>query len=240
MSSNSDHKGFSGLAEMISDVTLPSNTDVDPGYKLISIADFPSMPAPWSSQDAGEGWRWGDYYIIIQKKPETVFDVMMKMANKPDRFGGLTYPYAATVFRDPIRNIYGPSSRPVMVVTIEQSDFGALAKKLGVAASDLHGAAPNLGSGALMLGVFSGDVRINRGHYEGDIELNSARQNFFSYIQSTYKLSGHPERLGTIEAVREKVVTRKLSPPTKKPSGCALVVISWGICGLLLTNYFSN
>lgn len=241
MSNDSDRKGFGGLAEMISEEEHPSKADIDPGYKLISLGDFPSMPAPWSSQDAGEGWRWGDYYIIIQKKPETVFDVMSKMTNKPDRFEGMVYPYAATVFRDPTTNSYGPSSRPVMVISIEQSDFGALAKKMGINLADLEDDASDLGSGALMLGVFTGDVRFNLGSYEGALDLNSARQTFFSHIQSSYKLAGQPERLGTIEAVREKVVTRKLTlPSNKQPSGCAPVVVGFGITGLLLANYFFN
>lgn len=241
MSSDNDRKGFGGLAEMISEEALPIKTEIDPGYKLISLGDFPSMAAPWSSQDAGEGWRWGDYYIIIQKKPETVFDVMAKMTNKPDRFEGMVYPYAATVFRDPKTNSYGPSSRPVMVISIEQSDFGALAKKMGINLADLEGDASELGAGALMLGVFTGDVRFNLGSYEGALDLNSVRQTFFSHIQSTYKLAGQPERLGTIEAVREKVVTRKLSlPSNKQPSGCAPVVVGFGITGLLLANFFFN
>lgn len=241
MNTNNEQRGFGGLAEMISEEANTATPNSDPGYQLIALGDFPSMAAPWSSQDAGEGWKWGDYYIIIQKKPETVFDVMAKMTNKPDRFEGMVYPYAATVFRDPKTNIYGPSSRPVMVVSIEQSDFGALAKKIGVDLAGLDGDASDLGSGALMLGVFTGDVRFNLGSYMGALDLNSARQTFFSHIQSTYKLSGQPERLGTIEAVREKVVTRKLSlPTTKQPSGCAPVVVGFGFTGLLLANYFFN
>lgn len=62
-----------------------------------------------------------------------------------------------------------------------------------------------------MVGVFDGDVRSNLGEYAGTLDVESARATFFDFIGKRFALEGQPERLGTIEAVRPKVVTRDVS-----------------------------
>jgi hypothetical protein len=172
---------------MVSDGTVPAaEASASAKYQMISLTNNPSMAAPWSGDGPGEGWKWGDFYVTVQTGPETFFDFSAKMAGTKERWEGLSYHFSATVFRDPQKNEFGPSSRPVLVIAVEKSDFGT------------------------MVGVFDGDVRSNLGEYVGTLDLESARATFFDFIGKRFALVGEPQRLGTIEAVREKVVTRKV------------------------------
>jgi hypothetical protein len=181
-------KGFAGLTGMVSDGTVPAVEEPDSAkYQMISLAKNPSMAAPWSGDGPGEGWKWGDYYVTVQTNPVTFHDFAAKMAGKKERWEGLSYHFSATVFRDPEKNEFGKSSRPVLVIAVEKSDFGT------------------------MVGVFDGDVRSNLGGYTGKLDIDSARATFFDFIGNRFELQGQPERLGTIEAVRPKVVTRDVS-----------------------------
>ncbi len=187
MSDKESPKGFEGLSGMVSDGTVPAaETSASAKYQMISLTKNPSMAAPWSGDGPGEGWKWGDFYVTVQTSPETYFDFSAKMAGKKERWEGLSYHFSATVFRDPQKNEFGPSSRPVLVIAVEKSDFGT------------------------MVGVFDGDVRSNLGEYAGTLDVESARATFFDFIGKRFALVGEPQRLGTIEAVREKVVTRKV------------------------------
>jgi len=174
-------KGFAGLSGMVSDGTVPAAEAPAPAkYQMISLTKNPSMAAPWSGDGPGEGWKWGDYYITVQTNPVT----FEEFTNKGGGGRGLSYHFSATVFRDPEKNEFGKSSRPVLVIAVEKSDFGT------------------------MVGVFDGDVRSNLGGYTGRLDVESARATFFDFIGKRFTLEGQPERLGTIEAVRPKVVTR--------------------------------
>lgn len=187
MTDRESGKGFEGLSGMVSNGTVPAVESAAPAkYSMISLAKNPSMAAPWSGDGQGEGWKWGDFYVTIQTSPETFFDFSAKMAGTKERWEGLSYHFSATVFRDPQKNEFGPSSRPVLVIAVEKSDFGT------------------------MVGVFDGDVRSNLGGYAGTLDVDSARTTFFDFIGKRFALVGEPRRLGTIEAVREKVVTRKV------------------------------
>jgi len=181
--------GFAGLSSTVSDGTTP---DIDraaasANYQLISLDKYPSLAAPWSGDGPGEGWKWGDYFFTVQTRPVTVQEFLAKMMGEIERWDGLVYQYSATVFRDPEKNIYGKSSRPVLVIAIEKSEF------------------------ATMLGVFDGDIRSNLGTYDGRLDVDSARRTFIEFIGQRFNLTGKPERLGTIEAIRTKVVTRDLT-----------------------------
>jgi hypothetical protein len=182
-------KGFAGLSGMVSDGTVSAAEPAAPAkYSMISLTQNPSMAAPWSGDGPGEGWKWGDFYITVQTRPVTQSEFMAgKMGGKVEPWEGLEYLYSATVFRDPEKNEHGKSSRPVLVIAVEKSDFGT------------------------MVGVFDGDVRSNLGEYTGRLDVDSARATFFDFIGKRFALEGQPERLGTIEAIRPKVVTRDVS-----------------------------
>ena len=189
MSDKGSPKGFAGLSGMVSDGTVTAaETSASAKYQMISLAKNPSMAAPWSGDGPGEGWKWGDFYIIVQTRPVTQSEFMAgKIGGKAEPWEGLEYLYSATVFRDPEKNEHGKSSRPVLVIAVEKSDFGT------------------------MVGVFDGDVRSNLGGYTGRLDVESARATFFDFIGKRFALEGQPERLGTIEAIRPKVVTRDVS-----------------------------
>ena len=186
MSDKGSPKGFAGLSGMVSDGTVTAaETSASAKYQMISLAKNPSMAAPWSGDGPGEGWKWGDFYITVQTRPVTQSEFMTgKMGGKAEPWEGLEYIYSATVFRDPEKNEHGKSSRPVLVIAVEKSSFGT------------------------MVGVFDGDVRSNLGGYTGRLDVESARATFFDFIGKRFALEGQPERLGTIEAIRPKVVTR--------------------------------
>lgn len=188
MTDKESGKGFAGLSGMVSDGTVPAAEAPAPAkYQMISLTKNPSMAAPWSGDGPGEGWKWGDYYVTVQTNPVTFHDFAAKMAGKKERWEGLSYHFSATVFRDPEKNEFGKSSRPVLVIAVETSDFGT------------------------MVGVFDGDVRSNLGGYTGGPGVDPARATFFDFIGKRFALAGQPERLGTIEAVRPKVVTRDVT-----------------------------
>ncbi len=177
-------KGFAGLSGMVSDGTVPAAEAPAPAkYQMISLTKNPSMAAPWSGDGPGEGWKWGDYYVTVQTNPVT----FEEFTTKGGESRGLSYHFSATVFRDPEKNEFGPSSRPALVIAIEKSSFGT------------------------MVGVFDGDVRSNLGGYVGALDVASARATFFDFIGKRFALDGQPVQLGTIEAVRPKVVTRDVS-----------------------------
>ncbi len=187
MSDREPPKGFEGLSGMVSNGMVPAaEASASAKYQMISLTKNPSMAAPWSGDGPGEGWKWGDFYVTVQTSPETFFDFSAKMAGKKERWEGLSYHFSATVFRDPQKNEFGPSSRPVLVIAVEKSDFGT------------------------MVGVFDGDARSNLGGYTGTLDVDSARATFFDFIGKRFGLVGEPQRLGTIEAVRGKVITRKV------------------------------
>jgi hypothetical protein len=187
--SDKSPKGFSGLSGMVTEdpVGAAPTSAAEPGYQMISLTKTPSLAAPWSGDGPGEGWKWGDYYVTVQTRPVTFAEFTAKMAGKAEKWDGLEYLYSATVFRDPEKNEYGKSSRPVLVIAIEKSSFGT------------------------MVGVFDGEERKNLGGYTGGPGVDPARATFFDFIGKRFALPGQPERLGTIEAVRPKVVTRDVS-----------------------------
>jgi hypothetical protein len=207
MSADDSPKGFSGLSGMVTEDPVGSApaAAAEPGYQMISLTKTPSLAAPWSGDGPGEGWKWGDYYVTVQTRPVTQAEFMAaKMAGKSEKWDGLEYLYSATVFRDPEKNEYGRSSRPVLVIAIEKSGYGT------------------------MVGVFDGDVRSNLGGYAGGPGVDQARATFFDFIGKRFALTGQPERLGTIEAVRPKVVTRDVSKMfgeggNKEPSGAGIL-----------------
>jgi len=96
-----------------------------------------------------------------------------------------------------------------MVVGIEQSGMSAIAKQMQVDVWDLTGSSEGK-MGSVMVGVFSGDIRMNMGEYSEPLTIESVRNVLFERIKEWFKLAGEPERHGGIESVRAKVVTRKI------------------------------
>ena len=189
-------------------------------YDLIDLTTFASMPAPWSSEDEGETWVWGDFFGTIQKKPISIAKAARAMGMTSAESSlpmGITYHYAMTIFYNKNRNPHGPSNRPVLSIGIEESQMEG--KSLGM---------------PIMVGLFKGSSRSNLGNYNRTLNLDDVRKEFFGIMKSELKLRGKPVKIGTIKDAQGHPQTgwevmggdsNDLVKPITKSSGCAGMVI---------------
>ena len=105
MDDKDNKRGFSGLSNLTSDegdMTQAQSRQDSPQtsasqnmvFALLELTKWPTLPAPWSSIDAGETWIWGDFFLTFQKKPKTVLDLTVEMQGKKAEYQGMTYHYA--------------------------------------------------------------------------------------------------------------------------------------------------
>ena len=207
---NKDNKrGFSGLSDLTSDTqsipqaqphqvspkpSVPQNTK----FALLEPMKQPSLPASWSSVDAGETWVWEDFFLTFQKEPETFIDFALALdLLEPDvaekvqaqkKEYRITYHYAMSVFYRLDRNPHGPSHRPIMVVTLEQVDTTALARILGREA----------GESLPMIGLFTSEARLNLGKYDGDNNPHAVKRKFFEILRQQLGVNGQPKMIGNL------------------------------------------
>ena len=198
--------------------------------QLIELTKWANMPAPWSSIDPGEAWVWGDYVALLQTKPILVAEMMKEMTGQKG-IGAppIQYPFAMTVFYRKDRNPHGPSSRPVLVATLECMDYAAAAKMMGVQGLDLSGMGLT-GDAPVVQGLFTAETRLNLGDFQGELNRDSARRYFLSLIKRHLSLEGEPVKIGTIADVHGHPNTGWPVQEKKKSAGClsvlaALVVI---------------
>lgn len=130
----------------------------------------------------------------------------------------MEYPYAMTVFYRKDRNPHGPSSRPILVATLEVMDYAAAAKKMGVQGIDMGGYAP------VVQGLFTAKHRMNLGHFEGELNLERARQYFLNLIKQHLSLEGDPTRIGMIADIYGHSETRWPVQEMKQRNGCLTTV----------------
>jgi hypothetical protein len=242
MDEKDNKRGFSGLSNLTSDDdSLPQDQDIStrsqpaiaqkPVFELLEMTKWPTLPAPWSSTDAGETWIWGDFFLTFQKKPITVLELSMEMQGKKAENQGMTYHYAMTVFYCIDKNPHGPSHRPIMTVALEQADMGVLANMIGIKVGDLIQSESDSNMGPLMLGLFAGKTRLNLGEYEGETNSQEVKRKFFEIIGQQLELSGQPKMIGDLGQAHGHPETGL--PAKKKESGCAPVILLFsGIGGL--------
>lgn len=234
MGNNDNKRGFSGLSELTSDTIIdlqsqnqtsksPSEPE-KPVFALLELTKWPTLPAPWSSIDKGETWIWGDFFLTFQKKPKNILKLTMELQGKMAEPQGMTYHYAMSVFYRIDRNPHGSSHRPIMTIALEQVDMGMLAKILGSEASGLLQAESGNKMGPLMIGLFTGETRLNLGHYEGDISPESVKRKFFEILGRQLGVKGQPKMIGDLAQAHGHAET---GLPAKKinSSGCAPVVL---------------
>ena len=200
-------------------------------HELISLTEFPTMPAPWSSQDVGEAWVWGDYFATIQKEPITIAQGVKAMSGENEPMAvGIEYPYAMTVFYHKAKNPHGPSGRPIMTIGLEKANYQAVAAMMGLDRAALAEATGSA-DGGLMLGMFKGASRQNLGSFDGSVTLENVRNAFFAVMAKELQLSGRPEKIGTIEAAYGHPMTGwEASKNAKSSSGClGMVVLGIGV-----------
>ncbi|WJW74701.1 hypothetical protein QVG61_09325 [Thiohalobacter sp. IOR34] len=240
---NKDNKrGFSGLSDLTSDTGTRPQTQSSPViskhaapaktvFALLELTKWPTLPAPWSSVDSGETWIWGDFFLTFQKNPKTVLDLTMDIQGKKGEFRGMTYHYAMTVFYRLDKNPHGPSHRPIMTIALEQADMGILASLLSSDDGSLLQAEAGSKMGQLVIGLFTGDARLNLGEYEGDVSPQAVKERFFEILGRQLGVSGRPKMIGDLAKAHGHPETGL--PAKKNNSGCApVIVLCIGIGGL--------
>lgn len=209
--------------------------------ELISLEQWPSMAAPWSSEDEGEGWQWEEFLISIQKKPITIGEVFAKIYGTQASIP-MTYHYAAIVYYHPNSNPHGKSIRPILSAGIEQPDPAKLMAALaaeGMLKEDLE--VPN--EMPIMVGIFNNEAHLNLGSYKGKLDLNGCRSRLFDVIKDDLELEGYPNKIGNISAVKQIVSPSNngASQNANSNSGCLgflilMALIPFGIWTSI--NYF--
>lgn len=184
--------------------------------KLIELTKWLTLPAPFSSVDAGEAWVWGDFFAVLQKQPKLVGETLAALTGK---VGGMPktmeYPFAMSVFYHKSRNPHGPSSRPILVIGLERADYSAAAKLMGMEMPEL-----GQSSAPIMVGVFTADCHLNLGSFDGYISIDTARNRFFQIMGEHLGLSGRPIQIGVIADVFGHPDTGWPTAPKKKNAGC--------------------
>lgn len=231
---NKDNKrGFSGLSDLTSDTrTLPQSQSRQtnpqptapqkPVFSLLELTKRPTLPAPWSSIDAGETWVWGDFYLTFQKKPKTVLDLVMEMQGEKAEYLGMTYHYVMSVFYRIDRSPHGLSRRPITIIALEQADMGMLTNILGKKAGELFQTECGNKMGPLMIGLFKDEAHFNFGEYEGDTSPQAVKLSFFEILGRHLGVGGQPKMIGDLAQAHGHPETGL--PKKKKKSGCALMI----------------
>lgn len=118
-----------------------------------------------------------------------------------------------------------------MTVALEQADMGILAKILDCEAGELLQAEGGSKMGPLMIGLFTGETRLNLGDYEGDTSPQSVKRRFFEILGRQLGVSGQPKMIGDLAQAHGHPETGL--PAKKKNSGCApVILLCIGIGGL--------
>ena len=111
-------------------------TEENKSNSVVSLMEYPFMPALWDGEDEGGTFECGDYICIFEKAPRPLLIVSKERKMFPKDFGndaikfwkktGIKYHYALLCFWKKGRNPDGfDSARPAKVYTIETSDIGS-------------------------------------------------------------------------------------------------------------------
>jgi hypothetical protein len=101
--------------------------------------------------------------------------------------------------------------------------MGMLAKMLGSETGELLQAEGSSKMGPLMIGLFTGETRLNLGEYEGDTSPQLVRRRFFEILGRQLGVSGQPKMLGNLAQAYGHPETGL--PAKKKNSDCAAMAL---------------
>ena len=210
-------------------------------HELIELTKWPSMPAPFSSSDPGEAWVWGDYVALLQTNPDHVTEIINKITEQKSARSPMQYPYAMTVFYRKDRNPHGPSSRPIIVATLERLECAKAAKILSARGIDLSSMDIQLDA-EIVQGLFTAEARANLGHYKDELTRDSARRYFLSLVKRHLSLEGEPVKIGSIADVHGHPNTGWPSREKKNSVGCLFVVAAFVvlIASVVIFIFFSH
>lgn len=106
-------------------------------HGLISLMDMPTLPVSFTSklqgyQAHGKLLASRDFYIVFERRPLTVIQMMAVTSRSPMPDVPIEYLYTASVFYRKSRNPHGPSSRPIYVFCLEYTEFTCEMKSRGL------------------------------------------------------------------------------------------------------------
>jgi hypothetical protein len=212
--------------------------------ETISILDFPSMPAPLSTAEPGEAWVWEDYVATLQVRPIKIEDIMAKIAKKEGEMRpsmALEYPFAFAVFHKKSDRNPSPSGKPILVATLERANYAAAAAIMAGEKLDPSKIGEITGA-PIVQGLFIPGMRLNLGHFDGILTIDTARKYFFDVIRERLALTGEPVKIGAVASVHGHPSTgwsdQKGSADKTalkgKQGGCASLVSLLGLVSFLL------
>lgn len=167
----------------------------------------------------------GDYFFTLQKEPQTMVEMLSQRMQGQGLETGMTYFYAMNVFYQLDKNPHGPSHRPIMAIGLEQTNYKKAAE-LMANNIDTSSLLEDIDSelGPIFLGLFTGEMRLNLGEYDGELSKEAARETFFRSLSKQLKLTGEPKYAGVMEDAFGHPETGL--PAKKKRMGCGLVVLA--------------
>jgi len=162
------------------DNELASLIQKEYNQESMSIFEWPSMPACFSSIDEGEVWDDGEYLYLFQKEPKTVLEIFYKDQHDGEITPPMLYHFAMVVLPKYITNT-PEEPRPVLVAGLEQLPQGIFDEEATV-----------------YLGVFFNNGRRNYGKYEGSYDPDIVRLKFFEKARELLSPMNQPVKIGTI------------------------------------------
>lgn len=215
-------------------------------HNLIDLSSFPSMPAPMSSSTAGEAWVWGDFFAVLQVNATTVAHSMQKvMKIASHELPAVQYPFAMTVYYQRSKNPHGPSSRPILSITLETLSQAAILAQLGGNKKALKELGLDRESPPVK-GLFNAEGRYNMGPFDQAVTLDNARDYFFTIMHRQLNLPGMPTQIGAIADIYGHPETGWPADgrPKAAKSGCVIFLAALGTglatgCALLAAAFLS-
>jgi len=146
----------------------------------------------------------------------------------------LEYPFAMSVFYRKDKNPHGPSSRPIMVATLERADYTAGLEML--AGKSARGISVNIPSDApIVQGLFTEEMRLNLGEFQHQLTIDNARNYFLKTIGERLSLSGQPYKIGTIADIHGHPMTGWPAKEKKSAGGCLSSVAMCAVAVVIVT-----
>lgn len=198
-------------------------------WPLLSYVALPSMPNPWSSQDGGETWIWGDFFMNFLTMP-TPIGMVINNAFNTRLFGDeVTCHYALVVFYRQDRNPYAPSRRPLMCVAVERRvELSGIVREVdGRMVSEWF-----RDEGPLKLVLYLDDKRHELEEYVGDMQREAARDRLFAVAAERLGLDGLPRCIGPLARAFGHPDTGL--PPRERPRRWGRIALALGaLCAAL-------
>lgn len=204
---------------------LPKNKNLNSDEGFVSLRDNPSMPAMWDSIDEGETWDWGDYVLVLQKRPRILAHYICDLANAKktelndseainkdieSHNNKLRYLYCLSAFyKENESSLCMVSSRPAFVLTIEQVNYSSFINEPDM--KDVLDECDIDGWATPVFCAFVPKGRFNFGNVQVGFDKEKAKHVFFEKLKE--HITGQPKFIGSIhffQSLEKEKQTRRL------------------------------